>query len=85
MAPTRRELEDTLRAILADLFPDHDAAALQDDDDLVEALDLDSMAQIDLVLEIERRLGCHVPDEDIERLTTIRIAADYLEAALQAA
>jgi len=85
MAPARRELEETLRAILADLFPDHDIAALRDDDDLVEALDLDSMAQIDIVLGIERRLGCHVPDEDIEKLTSLRVAADYLEAALQAA
>ena len=85
MTPTRTEVEATVRAILTDLFPDHDIAAVGDDDDLVEALDLDSMAQIDVVLEIERRTGFHVPDTDLLELTSIRATADYLSAALQAA
>ena len=46
--------------------------------DLVEALDLDSMAMIDVALEVERRLGVHVPDEDLERLTSIDAIAEYL-------
>ena len=85
MPPTRTELEAAFRGILADLFPDHDVAALEDDDDLVEALDLDSMAQIDVVLEIERRLGLHIPDEELTQLTTVRASVDYLESSLQAA
>jgi len=85
MPPTRTELEAAFRGILADLFPDHDVTALGDDDDLVEALDLDSMAQIDVVLEIERRLGLHIPDEELTQLTTVRASVDYLESSLQAA
>ena len=78
MTAAGTDAEATIRDILADLFPDYEVGAVPRDADLAEALDLDSMAQIDLVLEIERRTGIHVPDEDIERLTSIEVAAEYL-------
>jgi acyl carrier protein len=74
----RADAEATIRSILAELFPDRDVAAVPSDAPLGDALEIDSMAQIDLVLEIERRTGIHVPDEDIELLTSIDVAAAYL-------
>ena len=74
------EIKQRLRQILTELFPDHDITQLGDADQLAESLDLDSMAMIDFALEVERRLGVHVPDEDLERLTSIDAAAGYLHA-----
>ena len=78
MATSQADAEATIRSILTDLFPDADVSKVPSDAPLAEALDIDSMAQIDVVLEIERRTGLHVPDEDIEGLTTVGVAAAYL-------
>jgi acyl carrier protein len=77
---SRTEIEGVLRDALASLFPRQDIAGLSSEADLVEVLDLDSMAVIDFALEIERRLDVHIPDDDLMRLTSIREAADYIAA-----
>jgi acyl carrier protein len=66
--------------MLAELFPDRDVEAVAADDDLASALDLDSLAMIDFALEIERRVGLHIPDEDLEGLTTIGASVAYVTA-----
>ena len=75
---TPSEIRQSLRQILTELFPDHDISQLGDGDALADSLDLDSMAMIDVALEVERRLGIHVPDEDLERLTSIDAISEYL-------
>jgi acyl carrier protein len=73
-----------VRSILRELFPDDDVDALSGDADMAEALDLDSMALIDLVLELERRTGVEVPDEDLPRLTSIDAVVAYVDAKTRA-
>ncbi len=77
---TRAEIEHTLREALAALFPRRDLSGLGLDTDLVQELDLDSMAVIDFALEVERRLDLHIPDDDLATLTTLRQAIDYVAA-----
>ena len=77
---SRDEIERVLRDALAVLFPRYDVAGLSLDADLVEALDLDSMAVIDFALEVERRLDLHIPDEDLMKLTSLGQAIDYITA-----
>ncbi len=77
---TQGDIRQSIRKILAELFPDHDLSQLADGDSLASSLDLDSMAMIDVALEVERRFGVHVPDEDLERLTSIDAIAGYLSA-----
>jgi acyl carrier protein len=78
VAQTQSEIKEGIREILTELFPDHDIERLADDDPLADSLDIDSMAMIDIALEVERRLGVHIPDEDLGRLTSIDAAAAYL-------
>lgn len=77
---SRDEIEAVLRDALASLFPRYDVAGLSREVDLVDALDLDSMAVIDFALEIERRLDLHIPDEDLMKLTSLGEAVDYIAA-----
>jgi acyl carrier protein len=79
------ELEASIRAMLARLFPDHDVAGLASDADLSDALDLDSMAVIDVALEIERLFGVRIPDEDLPGLTSIGAITNYVAAQAPAA
>jgi acyl carrier protein len=78
--PAQSDIEAAIRQILKELFPDHDVGQLKGDDDLVTALDLDSMAMIDLALEFERRFRVRIPNEDLERLTSIDAVTEYLVA-----
>ena len=78
MEKTQSDIKQSVRQILTELFPDHDITQLGDGDPLADSLDLDSMAMIDVALEVERRLGVHIPDEDLERLTSIDAIAEYL-------
>lgn len=82
MAPTKTDLEGQVRGILAELFPDHDVGSLPADAEFADTLDMDSMALIDTVLEIERRTGVHIPDEDLDGLTTIDATVRYLAQRL---
>jgi acyl carrier protein len=55
-----------------------------------EDLGADSLALIELVEALEERLavyvaGFHIDDEDLEDLTSVRDAVDYVSAKLQAA
>jgi acyl carrier protein len=77
---TQSDIKMRIREILTELFPDHDITQLGDGASLAETLDIDSMAVIDVALEVERRFGVHVPDEDLERLTSIDAIAGYLDA-----
>jgi acyl carrier protein len=75
---TQSEIRATIREILTELFPDHDITRVGDGDSLEDSLDIDSMAVIDVALEVERRLGVHVPDEGLEHLTSIDAITTYL-------
>lgn len=79
------ELRKQVREVLVEVFPDEEVGSIGDDDPLADALNLDSLAAVDLALEIERRTGLYIPDEDLPKLSSIGVTAEYLAARLSAA
>jgi acyl carrier protein len=73
---------DQIRAVLLEeignIAPEADLAALSPDADLREALDIDSISFLNLVIALGRRLGVNVPEKDYGRLGTVSGAVDYL-------
>jgi acyl carrier protein len=43
---------------------------------------LDSLALLELVSELQRVYGVEIPDDDVEKITTISDTADYLNQHL---
>ncbi|MCC8476987.1 acyl carrier protein [Streptomyces sp. CS149] len=43
-------------------------------------LELDSLAVVSVFVLVQRRFGVSVPNEDADRLTTVRAAVEYLES-----
>ena len=41
--------------------------------------ELDSMSTVELVLDLEKRFGIEIPDEDAQKILTFRELVDYLE------
>jgi acyl carrier protein len=78
--------KDELRAIIIEeignIAPEADASAIGDEEDLREALDLDSMDIFNIVVALSQRLGIDIPDVDTSELVTLGGGAAYLEVRL---
>lgn len=75
---THDEAKQIVLDIIADIAPDEDVSAVVDDVRLREQLDLDSMDFLDIVMELRKRHGIEVPEEDYGQLATLKSSADYL-------
>lgn len=67
---------------LSNIAPETDPQAVDPDEDIREALDIDSMDMLNLVIALHKRLHVDIPEKDYARLTTIRGATEYLAAKL---
>lgn len=52
------------------------------DANLVRDLGIDSLDYAELVMEFEQSFNIRIPDEDAERLATVKEAANYIEKKL---
>ena len=46
---------------------------------IIDDLGADSLDQVELVMAFEEAFGIEVPDEDAEKMTTVKDAVDYIE------
>jgi acyl carrier protein len=58
-------------AVLAEIAPEADLASVGDDEDLREALDLDSMDFMNFVVGLHQRSGREIPQADVPKLYTL--------------
>ena len=47
---------------------------------LVEDLGADSLDTVELVMALEEEFEAEIPDEDAEKITTVKEAIDYIQA-----
>ncbi|MDL2337030.1 MAG: acyl carrier protein [Pseudomonadota bacterium] len=64
--------------VLAGIAPEADLATVGDDEDLRDALDLDSMDFLNFVIGLSERTGLKIPEADTARLQTMRGLLAYL-------
>ena len=72
----RQVLLDVIDEVAPGCLPDE----IDDDEDIREQMDLDSMDLLNVVAGLHERLGVAVPEADIEQITTITGAVDYLNS-----
>jgi len=46
-------------------------------------LGADSLDTVELVMALEEEFECEIPDEEAEKITTVQLAIDYINANLQ--
>ncbi|HWI83674.1 acyl carrier protein [Ramlibacter sp.] len=68
---TEQQIRALVAEVLAGIAPEADLGAVADDADLREALDLDSMDFLNVVIGLSQRSGVNVPDADAPRLATL--------------
>jgi acyl carrier protein len=59
---------------------DVDGANIQEDQDFIEDLKADSLAVVEVVLALEEQFEIEIPDEDTEKIKTVRDAIEYIKA-----
>ena len=74
---TPEQIEKALRALVSELSK-QDASAVGLDDDLTEALDMDSLTALRMLAAAEKRFDVRFPDDQLEKLRTIRRLRDLL-------
>ena len=76
----RDEIRSTLLNCLTDVAPEVADEEIEDDMDLRDELDLDSMDILRWVQVIHKALGVEIPEEDYGKIATLGDAIDYVTA-----
>ena len=81
--------EDEIRRVvieeLSDIAPETDPASISPDEDVREALDIDSMDVLNYVIALHTRLRVDIPEIDYPKLLTVAGATAYLVRKLAGA
>ncbi|MGE0708103.1 MAG: acyl carrier protein [Planctomycetota bacterium] len=72
------EIPGVIIDIINTIAPDEDTDGLKPDVRLRDQLDLDSMDFLDIVMELRKRYGIEVPEEDYPKLASLDSCVEYL-------
>ena len=75
---TREQVRQAILDIISDIAPDEDLGSINDDENLREQFDLDSMDFLDIVMELRKRFNLEVPEQDYQELVSMTSCVKYL-------
>jgi acyl carrier protein len=75
---TEAEIRKLAAEVLAEIAPEADPGSLSDEEDLREALDLDSMDFLNFVIGLHKGSGVDIPEADYPKLFTMKGVVAYL-------
>ena len=73
------DIAEKVKEIVSDKL-DVDGADIQEEQDFIEDLKADSLAVVEVVLALEEQFEIEIPDEDTEKIKTVRDAIEYIKA-----
>ena len=79
---TETEVRQAILDAIRQIAPEADAQKLRPDENLREALDIDSFDFLNLLISLHQRLGVEIPESDYSKLTTLSGLAQYLSLKL---
>jgi len=74
-------IEERVKKIVAEQLGVKEEIA--NDASFVDDLGADSLDTVELVMALEVEFECEIPDEEAEKITTVQLAIDYINANLQ--
>jgi len=77
--PAASSLESRILALLCEVAPDVDPAAVRADRDFRDQFDFDSMDLFNFAVALHRRFGIDIPERDYRNLTSLSKCAAYLQ------
>jgi acyl carrier protein len=76
-------IEELVRKVVAEQLGVKEAD-IKNESSFVDDLGADSLDTVELVMALEEKFECEIPDEDAEKLTTVQQAVEYVKAHLKA-
>lgn len=80
---TEPKLRQAIFETLGHIAPEADLEKIRPEDNLREALDIDSFDFLNLLLGLHRRLGVEIPESDYGQVSTLAGLVEYLSAGLR--
>ena len=77
---TGAEIKETIFRILAGIAPEADFEELSPDENLRQALDIDSYDALKFIIGLDEELGVEIPESDYGQLNTLTAIIRYLSA-----
>ena len=72
-------IEQQVKNIVAEQLGVNEAE-VKNESSFQDDLGADSLDTVELVMALEEAFGCEIPDEDAEKITTVQLAIDYINA-----
>ena len=72
-------IEQRVKKIVAEQLGVNEAD-IKNESNFVDDLGADSLDTVELVMALEEEFECEIPDEDAEKITTVKQAIDYVNA-----
>jgi len=72
------QLKEIILGSLKQIAPDAPVDTLAPDDNLREALDIDSFDHLNFLIDLNGKLGVEIPEKDYGKLNTLAEIMDYL-------
>ena len=72
-------IEQQVKKIVAEQLGVNEAD-VKNESSFLDDLGTDSLDTVELVMALEEAFGCEIPDEDAEKITTVQLAIDYINA-----
>lgn len=77
---SKDKVHSVIVELLGQIAPEVDVDSLDPNEDLREALDIDSYDYLNFIVGISERLGIDVPEADYAKLDTLAGCESYLES-----
>src|SRR5574340_1619553 len=75
------DIEQRVKKIVAEQLGVNEAE-VKIDSSFVDDLGADSLDTVELVMALEEEFNCEIPDEEAEKITTVKQAVDYINTHL---
>ncbi|HNQ03756.1 MAG TPA: acyl carrier protein [Thiobacillaceae bacterium] len=76
------DIEARVKKIVAEQLGTNEAD-VKLESSFVDDLGADSLDTVELVMALEEEFECEIPDEEAEKITTVQLAVDYINAHKQ--
>ena len=78
-----KDIRAMILEVIHQIVPDEDLSNLKGDVRIRDQIEMDSMDFLDIMMELRKRYGIKVPEEDYMKLSTLDGSVAYLEPLLK--
>ncbi len=80
---TKEEIKTTIKETIYEIAPELEGEEIPEDDNIQRSLEIDSYDFLNLLTELNDKLGVEVPESDYAKVDTVANMADYFAEHMQ--